>query len=296
MWAWRDHDLQGAQSVSDRSSASTDQSAAVGTTRSDAARRQSTSGKVALVTGGATGIGEAIARRFVADGMKVLVFDLDADRAQALAAELGPACVAMAGDVTDEAAPQAAVARACEAFGRLDVLVNNAGIVRTGTVLDLSRADFERVIAVNLTAGFAFAQSAARQMIAQGGGGQIVNLSSVNAILAIPDQIPYAVSKGGVAQLTRVLAIGLVEYGIRVNAIGPGTIATELARNAVLSSDTARRKVMSRTPMGRLGEPAEVAAVAAFLCSDDASYITGQTLYVDGGRLPLNYTVAVPER
>jgi NAD(P)-dependent dehydrogenase (short-subunit alcohol dehydrogenase family) len=132
-------------------------------------------------------------------------------------------------------------------------------------------------------------------MVEQGGGGAIVNMSSVNAILALPDQVPYVVSKGAVNQLTRVMAMGLAPHGIRVNAIGPGTIATELARRAVMGSPEARHKLLSRTPMGRLGEPDEVARVAVFLASEDASYMTGQTVYPDGGRLALNYTVPVPE-
>ena len=123
--------------------------------------------------------------------------------------------------------------------------------------------------------------------------GAIVNLSSVNAVLAIPNQVPYVVSKGGINQLTRVMALSLAPHGIRVNAIGPGTIATELARQAVLGDEASRRRILSRTPLKRLGEPEEIAAVAAFLASDDASYLTGQTIYPDGGRMALNYTVSI---
>jgi glucose 1-dehydrogenase len=122
-----------------------------------------------------------------------------------------------------------------------------------------------------------------------------VNMSSVNAVLAIPNQVPYVVSKGGINQLTRVMALSLAPHRIRVNAVGPGTILTELARTAVLGNREAERKILSRTPMGRMGEPDEIARVVAFLASDDASYVTGQTIYADGGRLPLNYTVVVPE-
>ena len=118
-------------------------------------------------------------------------------------------------------------------------------------------------------------------------------MSSLNAVLAIPNQVPYTVSKGGVNQLTKVMALALAPHGIRVNGIGPGTIATEMARAAVLGTEEARRKILSRTPLGRLGEPEEIAAIAAFLASDDASYLTGQTIYPDGGRLGLNYTVPV---
>jgi NAD(P)-dependent dehydrogenase (short-subunit alcohol dehydrogenase family) len=140
---------------------------------------------------------------------------------------------------------------------------------------------------------FLCGQAVARHMVARGVRGAIVNMSSLNAVLAIPNQVPYTVSKGGVNQLTKVMALALAPHGIRVNGIGPGTIATEMARAAVLGTEEARRKILSRTPLGRLGEPEEIAAVAAFLASDDASYLTGQTIYPDGGRLGLNYTVPV---
>jgi NAD(P)-dependent dehydrogenase (short-subunit alcohol dehydrogenase family) len=132
-------------------------------------------------------------------------------------------------------------------------------------------------------------------MVAEGIQGAIVNMSSVNALLAIPDQLPYAVSKGGVNQLTRASAMSLAEHGIRVNAVGPGTIATELARKAVMQSEQAKRKILSRTPLLRLGEPDEVAQVASFLMSEQASYLTGQIIYPDGGRMALNYTVPQPD-
>lgn len=251
--------------------------------------------RIALVTGAAHGIGEACARRFVAQGARVMLVDQDAEAGAALAAALGPAAGFVAGDVAEPAFAAAAVDAAVERFGRLDILLNNAGVTHAAAFLDLRVEDFDRVLAVNLRSYFAFGQAAARRMVAQGGGGAILHMSSVNAILAIPDQVPYVVSKGGVNQLTRVMAIALAPHGIRVNAIGPGTIATELARKAVLGSDEARRRLLSRTPMKRLGEPDEVARVAVFLASDDASYMTGQTVYPDGGRLALNYTVPVDD-
>jgi NAD(P)-dependent dehydrogenase (short-subunit alcohol dehydrogenase family) len=225
----------------------------------------------------------------------VVLVDRDKAAGAALAKALGPNALFIAGDVTAAGFAKKAIDTAVKKFGRLDVMLNNAGIVHQATFLDLAEADFDRVIAINLKSYFVFGQAAARQMVAQGGGGAIVNMSSVNAILAIPDQVPYVVSKGGVNQLTKVMAISLAEHGIRVNAIGPGTIATELARKAVLGSDAARRKLMSRTPMKRLGEPEEVARVAVFLACEDSSYMTGQTVYPDGGRLALNYTVAVDD-
>jgi NAD(P)-dependent dehydrogenase (short-subunit alcohol dehydrogenase family) len=161
--------------------------------------------------------------------------------------------------------------------------------------LDLLEEDFDRVLRINLKSMFLCSQAVAREMVKRKSG-CIINMSSVNAELTIPNQIPYVVSKGGVNQLTRVAAIALAEHGIRVNAIGPGTILTELAKNAVMGSPEARHTILSRTPLGRCGEPEEIASIAAFLASDDASYMTGQTLYADGGRMALNYTVPVKEQ
>lgn len=251
--------------------------------------------RVALVTGGANGIGAACVRRFILEGARVVFADRDEAAGAALAAELGASAHFVAGDVTARAFAQTCVDTAVARFGRLDILLNNAGITHASSFLDLDEADFDRVLGVNLKSYFLFGQAAARSMVARGGGGSIIHMSSVNAILAIPDQVPYVVSKGAVNQLTRVMAIGLAPHDIRVNAIGPGTIATELARKAVMGSPQAREKLLSRTPLKRLGEPDEVARVAVFLAGDDASYMTGQTIYPDGGRLALNYTVAVPE-
>lgn len=248
-------------------------------------------GKTALVTGGAKGIGAAIVQRFAAEGASVAFVDADEAAGRALSGDTGTLFVP--GDVTRRGLAVQAVAAAVERFGRLDILVNNAGITHAAPFLDLDEADFDRVLAVNLRSYFTMGQAAARQMAAQGAGGAIVNMSSVNAVLAIPDQVPYVVSKGAVNQLTRVMALSLAPHRIRVNAIGPGTIATELARKAVMASEEARRRLLSRTPMKRLGEPEEVAAVAVFLASDDASYLTGQVVYPDGGRMALNYTVDI---
>jgi NAD(P)-dependent dehydrogenase (short-subunit alcohol dehydrogenase family) len=180
-------------------------------------------------------------------------------------------------------------------FGGLDVMLNNAGIARTANILDMSDELFDSVLATNLRSAFIGTQLAARQMKSSGRGGVIINMSSVNAILAIPGLAAYACSKGALNQLTRVAAIELAEHRIRVVAIGPGTILTELAKQSVMGDEAARRKILSRTPIGRAGEPEEVASVASFLASDDASYITGQTIYPDGGRLALNYTMPVAD-
>jgi glucose 1-dehydrogenase len=254
--------------------------------------------KVAIVTGGARGIGFAIAQRFVAEGARVVVADLDQDRGSAVVEKLGVSGTVrfVRCDVGDRAEVENLISAAVQAWGSLDVLINNAGIVHGADFLQLAEADFDRVLRVNLKGAFLVGQAAARQMVAQveagGEPGAIVNMSSVNAVFAIANQVPYSISKGGVNQLTRVMALALAPHGIRVNAIGPGSIMTEMLAS-VNSDPAARHRLLSRTPLGRIGQPEEIAAIAAFLASGQASYITGQTIYADGGRLPLNYTVPV---
>jgi glucose 1-dehydrogenase len=254
--------------------------------------------KVALVTGGARGIGRAIAERYVAEGARVVIADLDAAAGAETAAALGARCRFVAADVGDAGDANRAVAAAVETFGALDIAVNNAGIIHTADFLEIAEADFDRVLRVNLKGAFLIGQAAARRMVAQvkagGRPGAIVNMSSINAEVAIPNQVPYCVSKGGMKQLTKVMALALAPHGIRVNAIGPGSIMTDILKGIATDAE-ARRRLLSRTPLGRVGEPAEIAAVAVFLASDQASYITGQTIYPDGGRLGLNYVVPVSE-
>jgi NAD(P)-dependent dehydrogenase (short-subunit alcohol dehydrogenase family) len=247
-------------------------------------------GRVVVITGGSQGIGEACARRFATEGAHVVLADVDDARGQALATELG--ALYLHCDVAEKSQVDELVAATLQAHGRIDVLVNNAGIFRAADFLDVTEADFDAVLRVNLKGSFLMGQAVAREMAKQGQG-NIVNMSSVNGVLAIPTIASYNVSKGGINQLTRVMALALANKGIRVNAVAPGTIATELAAKAVLTSDEAKAKIMSRTPMKRLGEPGEIADVVAWLASDAASYVTGEIVTVDGGRMTLNYTVAV---
>jgi NAD(P)-dependent dehydrogenase (short-subunit alcohol dehydrogenase family) len=256
--------------------------------------------KVAIVTGGAKGIGRAIAERFAKDGARVVVADVDEDSGSQAVEEIGAhgAVRFIRCDVGDRVDVENLVAATVQAWGAVDVLVSNAGIVHAADFLDVTEADFDRVLRVNLKGMFLVGQAVARRMVEQvkagGAPGAIVNMSSVNAIFAIANQVPYSASKGGVNQLTKVMALSLAPYGIRVNAIGPGSIMTDMLASVNRDAE-AKRRLLSRTPLGRIGEAEEIAAIAAFLASDEASYVTGQTVYADGGRLPLNYTVPVKE-
>jgi len=254
-------------------------------------------GKVALVTGAGQGLGRACAECMAAEGAKLVVSDVNAENGERVAAAIdgaGGDARFIACDVGDKAQVDALVAGAVEAFGRLDSAVANAGIVKTGDFLDLSEADFDAVLRVNLKGVFLTGQAAARQMVRQGGGGTIINMSSINAVVAIPSILPYITAKGGVNQLTKAMALALADKGVRVNAIGPGSIMTEMLKS-VANDKAAMHRILSRTPMGRAGEPEEIGKVAVFLASDDSSYMTGEIVYVDGGRLALNYTVPVAE-
>jgi len=260
--------------------------------------------KVVIITGGAKGIGRACAERFATDGAKVVITDVDETEGEASCE-----AIRMAGgqasfihcDVGKKLDVRNMVAAVVDMHGRIDTLINNAGIIAGGDFLEISEKDFDRVIKVNLKGAFLVAQTVARQMVEQlkeadadspANPGSIINMSSVNAVLAIPTQVPYTVSKGGVNQLTKVMALSLAPYGIRVNAIGPGSIMTDILK-AVANDKEASDRIMSRTPLGRIGDPQEIASIAAFLASKDSSYITGQTIYADGGRIPLNYTVPI---
>jgi NAD(P)-dependent dehydrogenase (short-subunit alcohol dehydrogenase family) len=254
-------------------------------------------GKVAIVTGAANGIGRAIAHAFADEGAKVVLADIDEDAGEEVAAEIsdrGGEAMFRYCDVGERLDVRNLVCAATDAHDRVDILVNNAGVVsREGDFLTLEEEEFDRIIRINLKGHFLAGQAVAQRMVAQveegGEPGTIINMSSINAVVAIPGQVAYAASKGGIKQLTEGMSLALAPWGIRVNAIGPGTIQTDQAET-VNSDAEAKRVLLSRTPLGRIGKPSEIASIAVFLASDGASYMTGQTVYAEGGRLSLNYT------
>jgi len=257
--------------------------------------------RVALVTGASRGIGRGCAERLARDGARVLLADVDDEHGEAAAARIARAAGGgdraryVHCDVGARSQVQSAVDLAVRDWGGLDICISNAAIVHAADFLELDETDFDRVLRVNLKGVFLTGQAAARAMVDAGRPGAIVNMSSINSQVALPNQVPYCVSKGGIQQLTRVMALSLAEHGIRVNAVGPGSIATEMLESVMSTDPAARSKVLSRTPMGRLGRVDEIASVVSFLASDEASYVTGHTLMADGGRLALNYTVPVPD-
>lgn len=260
----------------------------------------SLSGKVAIVTGGAQGIGHAIVTRFLNDGAKVAIADSDKIKGKQTEQELsalGDVRFIYA-DVGNRLDVHNLVASVVEQFGDIDILVNNAGIVHAEDFLDISEDDFDRVLRVNLKGSFLCGQAVARNMVEKikngGSVGAIVNMSSINGHFALADQVPYSISKGSVNQLTKVMALSLAPHGIRVNAVAPGSIMTDMLAS-VNNDPSARERILSRTPLGRIGSASEIASIVAFLASDEASYMTGEIIHADGGRMALNYTVPVPD-
>lgn len=244
---------------------------------------------IALVTGGAQGIGYASAEAIAEAGARVVLADINQGGVEAAAKQLGGATVAMACDMGDPDQIADLFDRIEAALGSISILVNCAGIAAPCDFLETSVEQFKSVIDVNLIGTFLASQRAAKSMIAAGIQGSIVNMSSINAQVAIPSIAAYCASKGGVMQLTKASALALAPHGIRVNAVGPGSIDTAMMAG-VNSNPQAMETVMSRTPMKRIGQPREIGDIVAFLVSDKASYITGETIYADGGRLGMNYT------
>jgi glucose 1-dehydrogenase len=242
-------------------------------------------GKVALVTGGDTGIGSGICRRFAQDGADVVIdYAGDTAPADALVQQLtgmGRRAIAIKADISDQAAVNMLFQQAIAAFGKVDILVNNAGLEKRAAFLDVTLDDFEKVIAVNLRGAFLCAQAAARDMVKRNEG-RIINISSIHEDVAFPEFVPYACSKGGMRMLMRTLAVELAQYQITVNNVAPGAIATPINKATLVDPEKVAA-LNALIPLGHLGDPDDVAAVAAFLASPDAAYVTGSTYYVDGG-------------
>ena len=242
-------------------------------------------GKVAVITGASTGIGAATARLFVAEGARVALMARDADRLAQTAGSLDApdAVLAMPGDVSRREQVERVIEAAVARFGGLDVLVSNAGIYRTTPFADIEDAEWDELLAINLTGSFLACRAAARRMIAQGRGGSIVVVASTNAFTAEPGAAHYNASKGALVMLTRSMAIDLAPYGIRANAVAPGTIVSEITKPMIEAGFG-----FGAIPAGRIGEAAEVAWPIVFLASEEASYVTGEVLVVDGGQTALN--------
>ena len=241
--------------------------------------------KVAVITGGALGIGRATARLFAAEGATVALGDLDAAGAEKVAREIvehGGRALARPLDVGDAGQVNDFFASVVAQYGRVDVMVANAGIAHSAPFLEHPEAQWQRVLRVNLTGVFLTCQAAARQMVTQGGGGRIISIASINAFRGVENLVGYNAAKAGVVELTKTMAVELAQHGITVNAIAPAQIDTRLTRT--LPEDARQRRV-ERIPLGRFGEPEDVAKAALFLASDDAHYVTGHTLAVDGGYL-----------
>ena len=251
-------------------------------------------GKAALVTGATSGIGLAIAERFAAEGARLLLTVRNRESGEQLAKKLG--AVFVAGDVTKAGMADELVAETTRHFGRIDILINNAGIEHRGTVLETSDEDFARVMAVNVEAVFRFSRAGVRRMIAQfeqsgrgpnGRGGAIVNIASDWGFVAGRGAFAYCTSKGAVVQMTKALALDHARQGIRVNAVAPGDVETPMLLSGIAHRGRSAAEGLKENgeviPMGRVGQPPEIAAAVAFLASDEASFITGTTLLVDGG-------------
>ena len=244
---------------------------------------------LALVTGGAQGIGLACAQALADDGARIILADINANGVHAAADKMGDGTVAMVCDMGDPEQIDTMYDEIESKYGPLSILVNNAGVANPGDFLETTIEQFRQVIDINLVGVFLSLQRAAKSMVAHKIEGAIVNMSSINAVVAIPTIAAYCSSKGGVMQLTKSASLALAPHNIRVNAVGPGSIDTAMLAG-VNANPEAMKMVMSRTPMQRVGSAKEIGDTVAFLASSKASYITGETIYVDGGRLGMNYT------
>jgi glucose 1-dehydrogenase len=245
-------------------------------------------GKVAVVTGAGTGIGQGIALGFAKEGASVVVDYVGnasiaqdtLDKIQAL----GGAAIGIDADISDPAQVKSLIDQTVAKFGKLDIFVNNAGIEKKFAFVDFPLEQYQKIVAVNLTGPFLCCQAAARQMIQQGTGGRILNISSVHEDMAMPTNAPYCATKGGLRMLMRTIAVELAPHGITVNNIGPGAVFTPIDAD-VEKDEKLNAQILAEIPLNRWGKPEDIAHVAVFLASDDASYVTGSTYFVDGGML-----------
>jgi glucose 1-dehydrogenase len=262
------------------------------------------SDRTLIVTGGAKGIGRACALRAAAGGGRIVIGDIDEEAGKRTVADIedaGGAAVFCPCDVGERLDVHNLLAVALDAYGRVDALINSASTLAPSGFLETDEATLETALRVNLKGAFFAGQAVARQMVHQrdeairageepAGHYAIVNISSVEAVMAVPELVPFAVSKGGLNQVTKAMAVALAPHGIRVNAVGPGTVRAS-PEEAVIGGRDPQGAAIARTPLGRIAEPDEIAAIALFLISSEASYVTGQCLYADGGRLALNYVM-----
>jgi glucose 1-dehydrogenase len=245
-------------------------------------------GKVAVVTGAGTGIGQGIALGFAKEGASVVVDYVGnasiaqdtLDKIQAL----GGAAIGIDADISDPAQVKSLIDQTVAKFGKLDIFVNNAGIEKKFAFVDFPLEQYQKIVAVNLTGPFLCCQAAARQMIQQGTGGRILNISSVHEDMPMPTNAPYCATKGGLRMLMRTIAVELAPHGITVNNIGPGAVFTPIDAD-VEKDEKLNAQILAEIPLNRWGKPEDIAHVAVFLASDDASYVTGSTYFVDGGML-----------
>jgi len=245
-------------------------------------------GKVAIVTGGSGGIGAAIVLKLAESGAQIVIdYHLHPDAAQKVVAEvvsLGSKAIAVQADVSQIADLQKLVDAACQNFGRLDIMVNNAGVETRTSILDTTEAQYEKVLDINLKSAFFGTQIAAKQMIKQGGGGRVINITSVHEDWPMPGNIAYCLSKGGMRMLTRTAGLELAKHNILVVGIGPGAVATPINLQT-MKDPHLMQELNAAIPLGRMAKPEEIASVAAFLASPGAGYMTATTIFVDGGMM-----------
>lgn len=244
-------------------------------------------GKIAIVTGATKGIGVSIAKEYAIEGAKVVLASRTETLGQHVVDDIrqaGGDAIMVVCDVSKKADVDNLVARTVEHYGGIDIVVNNAGVNHAANFFDITEEDWDWVMSVDLKGTFMLSQAAARVMVEQNRGGSIINITSVMAVLALADQIPYCAAKGGANQLTKAMALALIDKGIRVNAVGPGPVMTELMER-VVNNEEKHKQLMDRLPIGYIASCKEIARVCVFLASDDSSYIIGQCIYPDGGRM-----------